>query len=131
MENDEPTNPFVSIHTPVALVSLALSVLFFSQIKGVGTASDTMRWQSSNADKQIFALKDNREKLANAIEERKALVAQSEQTQRQFTELMREVDELARGGDKDAKTIIEGYGIKVNEPGGGTRAASDSAKDGK
>ena len=57
MENEDPSNPFVSIHTPVALVALALSVLFFSQIKGVGTATDTMRWQSSNADKQIVALK--------------------------------------------------------------------------
>jgi hypothetical protein len=131
MENNEPSNPFVSIHTPVALVALALSVLFFSQIKGVGTATETMKWQSSNADKQIIALKENREKLAGAIEERKALVAQSEQTQKQFTDLMKEVDELARGGDKDAKTIIEGYGIKVNEPGGAPRASTDSKEPAK
>jgi hypothetical protein len=119
MENEELSNPFISVHTPIALVALALSVLFFSQIKGVGTASETMRWQAQNADKQIFALKDNRERLARTIEERKALVAQSEQTQRQFTDLMKEVDILARAGDKDAKTIIDGYGIKVNEPGAG------------
>jgi hypothetical protein len=123
-ENEDPTNPFVSIHTPVALVALALSVLFFSQVKGVGTASETMRWQAQNADKQIFALKDNRERLARTIEERKTLVAQSEQTQRQFTDLMKEVDALARGGDKDAKTIIEGYGIKVTEPGAAAPGAS-------
>jgi len=131
MENDEPTNPFVSIHTPVALVALALSVLFFSQIKGVGTATTTMKWQSDNATKQIIALKENREKLTRAIEERRALVAQSEQTQKQFTDLMKEVDELARGGDKDAKTIIDGYGIKVNEPGGAPRAATEPALDKK
>jgi hypothetical protein len=130
-ENNDPNNPFISLHTPIALVALALSVLFFSQIKGVGTATETMRWQSDNADKQIFALKDNRERLARGIEERKPLVAQSEQTQKQFTDLMKDVDELARGGDKDAKTIIDGYGIKVNEPGGAPRASTDSKEPAK
>jgi hypothetical protein len=124
MENEDLNNPFISVHTPIALVALSLSVLFFSQIKGVGTASDTMRWQAQNADKQIFALKDNRERLARTLEERKGLVTQSEQTQRQFTDLMKEVDALARGGDKDAKTIIDGYGIKVNEPGAAAPGAS-------
>lgn len=131
MDNNEQDNPFISVYTPVALVALALSVLFFSQIKGVGTATENMRWQSSNADKQIFALKDNRERLARAIEERRPLVAQSEQTQKQFTDLMKEVDELARGGDKDAKTIIDGYGIKVNEPGGAPRPSTDSKEPAK
>jgi hypothetical protein len=131
MDNDEPRNPFISIHTPVALVALALSVLFFSQFKGVETATETMRWQRANAEKQIFALKDNREKLGRAIEERRALVAQSEQTQKQFTDLMKEVDALARAGDKDAKTIIEGYGIKVNDPAGAPRASTESATDKK
>lgn len=121
MDNQEPANPFISIHVPVALVALALSVLFFSQIKGVGTATDTMKWQSSNADKQIVALKDSREKLAKAIEERKPLVATSEDTQKKFTELMKDVNDLAIGGDEDAKKIIVGYGIKIadNQPPAG------------
>ncbi len=113
MENQEPKNPFVSIHVPVALVALALSVLFFSQIKGVGTATETMKWQSSNADKQIAVLKDNREKLAKAIDERKPLVKTSEETQKTFTDLMKDVNDLAKGGDEDAKKIIDGYQIKI------------------
>lgn len=113
MDYQEPSNPFISVHVPVALVALALSVLFFSQIKGVGMATESMKWQSSNADKQIVALKDNREKLAKAIEERKPLVATSEDTQKKFTELMKDVNDLAIGGDEDAKKIIIGYGIKI------------------
>lgn len=126
MDNQESENPFISIHVPVALVALALSVLFFSQIKGVGTATETMKWQSSNADKQTVALKDNREKLAKAIEERKPLVATSEDTQKKFTELMKDVNDLAIGGDEDAKKIIVGYGIKIadNPP-----AAGETKKD--
>ena len=113
MDYQENTNPFISIHVPVALVALALSVLFMSQIKGVSTATDTMKWQSTNADKQIAALKDNKEKLAKAIEERGLLVKQSEALQKTFTELMKDVNDLAVKGDEDAKKIIVGYGIKI------------------
>ena len=113
MDYQENTNPFISIHVPVALVALALSVLFMSQIKGVSTATDTMKWQSTNADKQIAALKDNKEKLAKAIEERGLLVKQSEALQKTFTELMKDVNDLAVKGDEDAKKIILGYGIKI------------------
>ena len=113
MDYQENTNPFISIHVPVALVALALSVLFMSQIKGVSTATDTMKWQSTNADKQIAALKDNKEKLAKAIEERGLLVKQSEALQKTFTDLMKDVNDLAVKGDEDAKKIILGYGIKI------------------
>ena len=124
MDYQEPTNPFISIHVPVALVALALAVLFFSQIKGVGTATDTMKWQSANADKQIVALKDNKEKLAKAVEERKPLVAQSEGLQKTFTDLMKDVNDLAVKGDEDAKKIIVGYGIKIAD----NPAAPDAKK---
>ncbi len=112
MDNQEPRNPFISVHTPVALVALAISMLFFSQIKGVGTSNETMKWQTANADKQIAALKDNNEKLAKALEERKPLVAQSEELQKTFTEMMKDVNAIAEK-DEDAKKIILGYGIKI------------------
>ena len=113
MDNQEPENPFISIHIPVALVSLALALLFFSQIKGVGTATETMKWQSTNADKQTVQLKANKETLAKAIEDRKPLVIQSETLQKTFTEMMKEVNDLMLKGDEDAKKIIDGYGIKI------------------
>lgn len=113
MDNQEPQNPFISIHIPVALVALALALLFFSQIKGVGTATETMKWQSANADKQADTLKKNKELLAKAIEERKPLVTQSETLQKTFTEMMKEVNDLMLKGDEDAKKIIDGYGIKI------------------
>lgn len=112
MDNQEYNNPFISIYTPVALVALALAVLFFSQIKGVGTATETMKWQSSNADKQTAQLKDGKEKLAKAIDDRKPLVAQSETLQKTFTEMMKDVNALY-DKDPDAKKIIDGYGIKI------------------
>lgn len=127
MDNESPSNPLVSVHVPVALVALALTALFWSQITGATQASKNITWQTSNADKQIVALKENREKLTKAIEERKTNVATAEQTQKQFTDLMKELDKLARTGDKDAKQIIDGYGIKVE----GSLNPSDKKDDGK
>jgi len=108
-EPNEPATPFISVHTPVALLALALCVLFFTQIKGAGTASENLGWQTSNADNQILGLK-------RTIEVRNSLAMQSQQTQQQFSELMKEVDALARSGDKDAKGIIDQFQIKLNDP---------------
>ncbi len=114
MDPEENSNPLVNLYLPAALIALALGIFFFSQIKGAGQGMKAMKWQNNNADQQISKLKESRDKLTKAIEERKPLVEQSEETQKQFTELMTEVDLLARGGDKDAKLIIEGYKVTVN-----------------
>jgi uncharacterized protein HemX len=131
MDNNDQTNPIATVHIPLALLSLALCFLFFLQIKGTGQTSETMIWQKENAEKQIGILKENHEKLTKAIGDRKALVSQSEQTQKQFTELMKELDEIARGGDKDAQQIIATYGIKVadNQPAGGGTTTPPGKKE--
>ena len=115
MDNQESSNPFISVHLPIALLALAISMLFFSQIKGVGTSTETMKWQSTNADKQIVAYKDQKEKFAKAIIERQPVVAQSEELQKTFTEMMKEVNAAADTGNENAKKIINGYGIKVTD----------------
>ncbi len=113
MDHQDNSNPFVSIHVPVALLALAISMLFFSQIKGVATSTETIKWQSGNADKQIAAYKDGKEKLTKAIAERQPIVAQSEELQKNFTEMMKEVKASADKGNENAKKIINGYGIQV------------------
>ena len=113
MDNQEPSNPFISVHVPIALLALAISLLFYSQYKGIATSTETITWQSGNADKQITAYKDAKDKLSKAIEERKPLVAQSEDLQKTFTDMMREVNALAEKGNERAKKIINGYQIKV------------------
>ena len=111
MENQEPKNPFVSIHTPIALVALALSPLFFSQIKSLGNATETVKWQSNNVDKQIASYKDANEKLLKAITERAPAVKESSSLQMRFGKLIKKVNELSKGDEKDeavkdAKNII-------------------------
>jgi hypothetical protein len=113
-------NPFISSLLPLTLLGLAAIMFFVAQLGNIRQGSENMEWQSKNADKVIENLTEARATLEKNTETRKALVAQSEQLQKQFTDLMKELDVLARGGDKDAEMIIKGYGIKVNEPPGGS-----------
>ena len=137
MDNQEPRNPFVSIHVPVALVALALSVLFFSQIKGVGNATATVKWQSDNVDKQIAAYKNDKEQLAKGIEQRAPQAKESSDLQTRFAQLIEKVNDLSKGDEakdkdvKDAKNIIAilvKSGItSINVP----KPAADPKKDSK
>jgi hypothetical protein len=123
MDPYEPTaarSPFISTHLPLTLLGLAAVMFFVAQLGNIRQGTDNMAWQSTNADKVIKSLSEARDTLDKNIETRKALVAQSEQLQKQFTDLMKELDVLARGGDKDAEMIIKGYGIKVNDAPGGS-----------
>ena len=108
MDDQTDSNPFISVYTPVALVALALSALFFSQIKGTSGAVESMKWQSSNADKQITSLRENTLKIDEVIKKQETDVATSVDTQKQFSEFIKEVNELALKGekDKDAKDAI-------------------------
>lgn len=111
MENQEPKNPFACIHTPVALVALALSVLFFSQIKSLGNATETVKWQSDNVDKQITAYKNATGQLTKGIDGRKQGVAESSDLQLRFGRVLKKVKLLSEGDKddeavKDAKNII-------------------------
>ncbi len=111
MENQEQKNPFASIHTPIALVGLALSVLFFSQILTFGNNKKMTEKQSSKVGAQINTYKDAKEKLAKAIEQRGPAVKESSDLQLRFGKLIKKVNELSKGDEKDeavkdAKNII-------------------------
>ena len=111
MENQEQKNSFASIHTPIALVGLALSVLFFSQILTFGNKKKMTELLSSKVGAQINAYKDAMEKLAKAIEQRGPAVKESSDLQLRFGKLIKKVNELSKGDEKDeavkdAKNII-------------------------
>ena len=124
-----PENPFLSIHLPLTFLSVGLALFFLGEsralkqktseveyeAKGREWALSNLEWRKATGEKQLKDLGDFKDKLDKANEERKALVAQSAATQAQFTSMMKELDELARGGDKDAALIISSYGIKVND----------------
>ena len=114
--NESNRNPFLSAHLPLTLLAIAAIMFFASQLGGIKQGSKNMKWQSENADKVLKNLTEANTTLEKNVETRKALVAQSEQLQKQFSDLMKELDELGRAGDKDADLIIKTYGIKINDP---------------
>ena len=136
MDSNEPNQTsFYGPHLPLTLLAGVAIMFFASQLGGIRQGSDSMNWQLENAKKAITSLTEAKENLTKNVdsEERKALVAQSQQLQKQFTDLMKELDEVARGGDKDAELIIKGYGIKVNDPvpGAGSAPASTTPTEPK
>lgn len=112
---DENNNSFTGPLLPLTLLTLAVALYFLSQLGSVRQSTQTMAWQDERADKLIDKLTESQATLTKSVEANNPLVAQSEQTQKQFSEIVKELDEIARGGDKDAETIIKGYGIKVND----------------
>ena len=121
MDDQQKSNPFVSVHTPMALVALALSMFFFSNIMGASQAKDNMRWQSDNAKKQIDTLNQNLITLNKILEDQAKNTPVAKQTQEQFSEFMKDILELASGekGDKDALVVLQyaaQLGVRVNPP---------------
>jgi hypothetical protein len=139
----KPENPFLSVHLPLTFLSVGLALFFMGESKAVKQhtdeaklegsgrvwAQENLKWRKETAEKQLKDLGEAKEKMEKAVEERKALVAQSASTQAQFTSMMKELDELSRGGDKDATLIINSYGIKVNDKD--APAAAPEKKDEK
>jgi hypothetical protein len=134
MDSNEPNQTsFFGPHLPLTLISGAAIMFFASQLSSISQGSENMKWQQSNAEKALKNLTEAKATLIKNVDgdERKALVAQSQQLQKQFSDLMKELDELRRSGDKDAELIIKGYGIQVNDPTpstGGAPAATPPAE---
>ena len=133
MDSNEPNQTsFFGPHLPLTLLSGAAIMFFASQLSSINQGSENMKWQLTTADKAITNLTTAKDALKGVdSDERKSLVAQSQQSQKQFTDLMKELDELRRAGDKDAELIIKGYGIQVNDPTpstGGAPAATPPAE---
>ena len=132
MDDQTDSNPFISVHTPIALVALALSALFFGQIKGTSQATESMKWQSSNADKQIQNYREALLKLDKVIGDQGANTTQAEQTQKQFSDLMKDINDMAVAGDKDAialMNIAANSGIKYAGNGEAPKKEEAPKKD--
>ena len=128
MDNKENQNPFFSIHLPITLISLAFALFFYLNIGGAKQTKENLDWQNDNNKKQIEALKQQRVSNEKSLEQNKQYVATAEQTQKQFGEIMKDLLDIAKDGDKDAQLIVKTYGIASNDP---APAATDDKKEEK
>jgi peptidoglycan hydrolase CwlO-like protein len=84
---------------PTILLALALSFFFIYQLSSLYDLRTQLKAQKANADQQITAQ-----------------VMQSAQIQSELEKIVRDLLDLSAKGDKDAKAIVDKYGIKVNAP---------------
>ena len=119
-DNKSLTGPLL----PLTLIAITAIFFLLSQLSNIRQVSSSMTWQNDRGDKQIKKLEELQATLTKNIESNRPTVAQSEQLQKRFQEMMKDLDDLRRGGDKDAERIIKGYGIQVNDG-----APADDKKD--
>jgi hypothetical protein len=100
-----------SIHFPIALIALALAINFFAELRNAGKQAEIMRWQLSGLDRQTEMLSAGKRELATLIMKNDEVVRQAQQVQGQYTNLFSDLIDLAKD-DKDAKEIVEKWGIK-------------------
>jgi hypothetical protein len=108
----------LSVHIPVALLALSISVFFISQIGAASRSMDTMNWQMDNLDKQLTSIRKGHSELSELITKREPLVKQSTAVQEQYTNLLNDVLDLAKT-DTDAAKVIEKWKIQRSEPPAG------------
>lgn len=131
MDTKEEQNPFFSIHLPLTLIALAFALFFALNMGGAKQTKENLEWQNKNNKEQIEALKKQRENNEKSLEQNKQYVATAEQTQKQFGEIMKDLLEIAKDGDKDAQLIVKTYGIASNEPAPAAPAATEEKKEDK
>ena len=117
----------LSVHIPVALLALSMSVFFMSQIGAATRSSETIDWQLGNLDKQLTNIKNGQSELTELIAKREEIVKQSTAVQEQYTKLLNDVIELAKT-DADAQKVIEKWKIQKSEPPAGAAEKKEGDK---
>jgi hypothetical protein len=123
-----PSRSSLSVHIPVALLALSISVFFMSQIGAATRSSETIDWQLGNLEKQLTNIKDGQSQLTDLIAKREELVKQSTAVQEQYTKLLNDVIELAKT-DADAARVIEKWKIQRSEPPAGADKKEEPKKE--
>ena len=105
----------ISVHLPLGLLALAICLYFGVEYRTASKQAEIMRWQLGNLDKQADTLKaaskNNNEQLIKAEVSWK----EAEKIQEQYVNMFNELLDIARD-DKDAREVVEKWGIKRNEP---------------
>ena len=104
----------MTTHVPIAIRSLAMAIYFGVQLRNTSKQSEIMRWQLGNLDKQAENLKAAQKQYADALTKSEDTVKQADQIQGQYVNLFNDLLDLAKD-DKDAKDVVDKWGIKKNE----------------
>jgi hypothetical protein len=101
----------MNAHVPIALLALAIAVFLGAQIGVVYRASDTVRWQIANLEKQEGDLKAAQKQVDDLVEQRAELVREADRIGQQYNALLNDVLELARE-DPEVEAVARKWGIQ-------------------
>ena len=104
----------MSTHVPLAILSLAVAIYFGVQLRNTSKQAEIMRWQLGNLDKQTENLTAGKKQYSDALTKSEDTVKQADQVQGQYVKLFEDLLDLAKD-DKDAKEVVEKWGIKKND----------------
>ena len=108
------SSPGLSIHVPVAILSFAVAIYFGVQLRNTSKQAEIMKWQLGNLDKQAENLTAAKKQYGDALVKSEDTVKQADQIQGQYVNLFNDLLELSKD-DKDAKEVVDKWGIKRND----------------
>ena len=128
--NSESTSysPGISVHVPVAVLAGAIAIFFAVQLRNTSKQTEIMRWQLGNLDKQTENLKTAQKQYAEALTNSEDTVKQAAQMEKQYVDLFNDLLNLAKD-DKDAKEVVDKFGIKRTEAPKAAPDAEEEKKD--
>jgi hypothetical protein len=117
-----------STHIPIAILSVAVAVYFGTQLRANFKQADIMRWQSGNLEKQSENLKQAKQQFDETLTNSAPTLDKAKQLQEQYVNLFTDLLELSKD-DKDAKDVVDKFGIKKNEPPPKSEGAKEEKKE--
>ena len=118
MNTSETTNTpsgGISVHLPLGLLALAIALYLAVEYRASSKQAEIMRWQLGNLEKQAETLKAAGKNNGEMLVQAEVGWKQAEKIQEQYVNMFNELLDIAKD-DKDAREVVEKWGIKRNEP---------------
>ena len=114
-ETSQSASSSISVHLPLGLLALAITLYLAVEYRASSKQAEIMRWQLGNLEKQAETLKAAGKNNAEMLVQAEVSWKQAEKIQEQYVNMFNELLDIARD-DKDAREVVEKWGIKRNEP---------------
>lgn len=113
----------LSAHVPIALLSIAICIFLFVQIRQNGATSDTLKINIDNAKTNYDQLVDNEKRMKEMNAKNEPVMKQAKALFEEQQKFLNSVLELAKDDD-NAKRVVAAHGIQKT---GGEESAAPAA----
>lgn len=120
----------ISVHVPVAILAAAVAIFFAIQVRNTNKQVEIMRWQLVNLGKQGEGLTAKQKQYAETITKSEDTMKHADQIQGQYVNLFNDLLDLAKD-DKDAKDVVDKFGIKRTDTAKAEAAPAEPAAEKK